>query len=150
MLDNMIISYQHSVHLALKQHHHQIINIIITMSTPMVTYKANCHCGHVRFSFPHPLLQTSKVVQCNCSICTKNGYLLVYPRAADVVFASGQNDLSAYRFGNKAKPHKFCPYCGTSLLIDFSDSPSEAERVYLGINVCLFNIILLMWFSVLC
>lgn len=106
----------------------------------METYNANCHCGLVRFSFSHPPLTTSKVTKCNCSICTKNGYLLVYPLRKDLVFRSGEDDLAQYRFGNKTKPHKFCSKCGTSVLIDFSESPFEREREVVGINVCILLI----------
>ncbi|KAB8077180.1 hypothetical protein BDV29DRAFT_168912 [Aspergillus leporis] len=85
----------------------------------METYNANCHCGTVRFSFSLPSLKSTKVNQCNCSIRTKNGYLLVYPLRTDGLFHSGEKQLAQYRFGNRAKPHKFCPNCGTSVLIDF-------------------------------
>lgn len=61
--------------------------------------------------------------------------------------------MTEYRFGNKDKPHKFCPTCGkrarpedhdfwgtitivgTSMLIDFRDSPYESEKPHYAINV---------------
>jgi hypothetical protein len=43
--------------------------------------------------------------------------------------------MSQYRFGSKDKPHKFCPTCGTSMLIDFGESPHESENSRLAINV---------------
>ncbi|KAK7954441.1 hypothetical protein PG996_015253 [Apiospora saccharicola] len=75
---------------------------------------------------------------CNCSICTKNGYLFVYPKCKDVVFHSGEHHLSSYRFGGKKKPHKFCPSCGTSVLIDFSESARDVEREVTAINIRTF------------
>ncbi|RAQ58700.1 hypothetical protein COH20_005900 [Aspergillus flavus] len=101
----------------------------------METYNANCHCGAVRFSFSLAPLKTIKINRCNCSICTKNSFLLVYPLRKDVVFRRGEDQLAEYRFGNRTKPHKFCPNCGTSVLIDFKESQFEKEREMMAINI---------------
>lgn len=98
-------------------------------------YDANCHCGMVRFSVTTQDLKSSTIVSCNCSICTKNGYLFVYPKCKDVVFVSGEFHMASYRFGNEKKRHKFCPTCGTSILIDFSGSDRDIEREVTAINV---------------
>jgi hypothetical protein len=98
-------------------------------------YKANCHCGQVRMSVILPDLLTTRVNRCNCSICTRNGYLLVYPKREHVSFLCGEDKLSAYRFGNRRKPHMFCPHCGTSIFIDFRESDREDERDEIGFNV---------------
>ncbi|KAB8217862.1 Mss4-like protein [Aspergillus novoparasiticus] len=112
----------------------------------METYNANCHCGAVRFSFSLAPLKTIKINRCNCSICTKNSYLLVYPLRKDVVFHRGEDQLAEYRFGNRTKPHKFCPNCGTSVLIDFKESQFEKERGRMAINVgCFRSPICLAW-----
>lgn len=64
------------------------------------------------------------------------GYLLVYPKREDVVF---QNDSEArlkdYFFGKKNKPHRFCPECSSSVLIDFKNSDVPNQRGELAINV---------------
>lgn len=61
------------------------------------------------------------VMQCNCSICVVNGYLLVYPNRSDVVFYGDlKNHVHKYQFHTKKKDHWFCLHCGTSLLIDFN------------------------------
>jgi hypothetical protein len=64
----------------------------IQRSTPEpTTHRANCHCGAIRYTvtlkYPFPKY---KINRCTCSICTKNGYLLVYPPRKDVVWLSGQ------------------------------------------------------------
>lgn len=42
------------------------------------TYEAGCHCGYIKFAFTiSPGLDEYKVMQCNCSGCTRFGYLLV-------------------------------------------------------------------------
>ena len=42
------------------------------------TYDAGCHCGYIKFSLTlSPPLPEYKVLDCNCSICRRNGYLLI-------------------------------------------------------------------------
>jgi hypothetical protein len=41
-------------------------------------YKGKCHCGKVAFGFDHVSLESSKPIECNCTICKDRGYLLVY------------------------------------------------------------------------
>ncbi|MDP6953456.1 MAG: GFA family protein, partial [Alphaproteobacteria bacterium] len=38
----------------------------------MRTYHGSCHCGTVTFEVEADL---SKIIECNCSICTKKGAL---------------------------------------------------------------------------
>ncbi|KAI0875142.1 glutathione-dependent formaldehyde-activating enzyme [Hypoxylon argillaceum] len=84
------------------------------------TYEAGCHCGYIKFAFTiSPGLDEYKVMQCNCSGCTRFGYLLVYPEAKDVVWHNnGRERCSNYRFNTKQKDQMFCPKCGASLGID--------------------------------
>ncbi len=55
------------------------------------THEASCHCGNVKFTVtlkePFPKYPVN---QCNCTICTQNGYLFVYPPRRDVVFTEGK------------------------------------------------------------
>lgn len=45
---------------------------------PSATYEAGCHCGYIKMSVTlSPPLPEQKVVRCNCSACSKLGYLLV-------------------------------------------------------------------------
>jgi hypothetical protein len=99
-------------------------------------YKAQCHCADVKFTVALPPLESgaTKIIRCSCSICTKNGYLLVYPYRTDVVFTKGEEKLSEYFFAKKTKPHRFCPNCGTSILIDFKNEDSPIKEKY-GVSV---------------
>ncbi|XWX02028.1 hypothetical protein V2A60_010060 [Cordyceps javanica] len=104
----------------------------------LTTYFGNCHCGLVKFTAALPDLRSGKINSCNCSICTKNGYLLAYPKVTDLKFLCGEADLTMYRFGNAKKPHKFCPKCGTSIMIDFGESEHELERTVNAVNIRTF------------
>jgi hypothetical protein len=102
------------------------------------TYPASCHCGIVQYSvLLSPPLAESKVVSCNCSICTRNGYLLVYPERSQLQVKSGEEMLRDYSFGRKRNLHRFCGSCGSAIWFDprmaeFGDAPPDL----LGVNVC--------------
>jgi hypothetical protein len=60
-----------------------------------MTYKGSCHCGAVKFSFTlETPLEDSDVVKCNCSMCTRNGYLLVYPKGSDMTFDHAEDAVT--------------------------------------------------------
>jgi hypothetical protein len=100
-------------------------------------YAASCHCGSVQYSvLLSPPLAKWKVVSCNCSICTRNGYLLVYPERSQLQVKSGEGMLRDYSFGAKRVLHRFCSRCGSAVWHDprmeeFGDAPPDL----LGVNV---------------
>ncbi|HTJ43920.1 MAG TPA: GFA family protein [Kofleriaceae bacterium] len=67
-----------------------------------------CHCGKIRFEVRGA---PSNVLVCNCSICTKRGYLhWIVPLDAFRITA-GEGELGDYRFGTGVARHYFCPVC---------------------------------------
>jgi putative acetyltransferase len=75
----------------------------------MQTYDGSCHCGRVRFRVTAEL---AGIVRCNCSVCTKKGFLhlIVPPERFELV--SGAGDLTEYRFNTGVAKHRFCRHCG--------------------------------------
>ena len=75
----------------------------------MQTYDGGCHCGRVRFRVTAEL---TGITQCNCSICSKKGFLhlIVAPRQFELV--SGGDALAEYRFNTGTARHLFCRFCG--------------------------------------
>lgn len=69
-----------------------------------------CHCGAVRFSAD--VAEDAKLLDCNCSICSKTGFLHLIVPQADFVIERGEAVLSSYRFGTRAADHMFCSVCG--------------------------------------
>lgn len=70
-----------------------------------------CHCGAVRFSFALND-NAAELLDCNCSICARSGYLhLIVPHGAFTLL-SGADRLTRYRFGSGAAEHLFCAVCG--------------------------------------
>ena len=74
------------------------------------TYQGGCHCGRVRFRVTADL---GRVTNCNCSICTKKGFLHLIVAADRFELESGKDDLATYRFNTGTAQHTFCRHCGT-------------------------------------
>ena len=73
-------------------------------------YTGSCHCGAVQFEVEAP----AEVVcqECNCSICSKSGYLhLIVPRSKFRLL-KGEEFLTTYTFDSGEAKHKFCKACG--------------------------------------
>lgn len=72
-------------------------------------YQGGCHCGRIAFDVD---AEISGVVECNCSICSKRGYLLAFVPATQVRLRTPDAELSTYTFNKHAIRHQFCPVCG--------------------------------------
>lgn len=89
-----------------------------TPTSESSSHTGQCHCGAVSFRLTlSPPLPQYPVNACNCSICTKNGYLLVYPFLKDFTLEKGQDVLKEYQFATKNVWHQFCGECGSSCFI---------------------------------
>ncbi|KAH6637894.1 Mss4-like protein [Boeremia exigua] len=101
------------------------------------THPASCHCGAVQYTVTlSPPLTQQKVGSCNCTICTKNGYLLLYPRRQDVAIHHGEQALKSHSFGPKQLLHQFCGECGSSVWFDPRlKGLGEEMPDLLGVNV---------------
>jgi hypothetical protein len=69
-----------------------------------------CHCGAVRFVCQ--VLDRVELLDCNCSMCARSGYLHLIVPHATFKLLSGGDVLSSYRFGSGAAEHLFCRRCG--------------------------------------
>ena len=76
----------------------------------MITHRGGCHCGRVRFEVIAP--KSLKVSECNCSICSKAGYLHLIVPAARFKLLSGNDTLTTYSFNTHTAKHLFCSVCG--------------------------------------
>lgn len=76
----------------------------------LVTHHGGCHCGAVRFAVNAP---ADLVVQdCNCSICSKSGFLHLIVPAARFRLLRGDAALVDYRWNTGLARHRFCGVCG--------------------------------------
>ena len=75
----------------------------------MQTFEGGCHCGRVRFRVTAAL---DGVTRCNCSVCSKKGFLHLIVPLAQFELLSGADDLTVYRFNTGVAKHQFCRHCG--------------------------------------
>jgi hypothetical protein len=53
-----------------------------------------------------------ELVDCNCSMCSKLGYLHLMVPKTDFRILSGADKLTTYRFNTGTAKHTFCSICG--------------------------------------
>jgi len=76
----------------------------------VITHTGGCHCGRVRFEVMAPA--RLQVTECNCSICSKAGYLHLIVPAQRFKLTSGSDLLTTYSFNTHTAKHLFCRVCG--------------------------------------
>lgn len=99
------------------------------------TYTGGCHCGRVRYEVTTDLGQ---VISCNCSICTKKGYLLTFVQPEHFKLVSGGDGLTDYQFKTKMIHHLFCSTCGIG---SYGTGTTPDGRAMYAVNVrCLDDV----------
>jgi len=73
-------------------------------------YHGSCHCDAVRFEIEAPA--HLELDRCNCSICTKSGFLHLIVPARNFKLLSGKDALTTYTFNTGVAKHTFCKICG--------------------------------------
>ena len=74
-----------------------------------VTYQGGCHCGEVRFEVR---FEQYKAINCNCSICTKKGFIHLIVPSEQFTLLGGADVLTTYTFNTHTAKHTFCRICG--------------------------------------
>ena len=75
----------------------------------MKTMQGGCHCGRVRFRVTADL---DRITVCNCSICSKKGFLHLIVPPEQFELLGGKDDLTTYTFNTGVAKHTFCKHCG--------------------------------------
>ena len=75
-----------------------------------VRHTGGCHCGKVRFEVLAPA--KPEVLDCNCSICSKTGFLHLIVSKESFKLISGEGAMSEYQFNKHNIHHLFCATCG--------------------------------------
>ena len=73
-------------------------------------YKGSCHCGAVLYEVEAPAV--IECHECNCSICSRLGYLHLIVPKSKFKLLKGEEFLSTYTFDSGEAKHKFCKICG--------------------------------------
>jgi hypothetical protein len=94
------------------------------------TYQGSCHCGAVRFEATMP--PPEKAFACNCSICSRSGWLLAFLDAEAFRVVAGEDALADYQFGKRQIHHLFCRTCGVR---PFSRGSDGKGKVGVAVNL---------------
>ena len=79
--------------------------------SPSRTWReGGCHCGDVRFSAE--LASRLTVQDCNCSMCSKTGFLHLIVSEDRFRLLTGADRLTGYSFNTGVARHLFCDRCG--------------------------------------
>ncbi|HEX7044260.1 MAG TPA: GFA family protein [Burkholderiales bacterium] len=100
-----------------------------------MTYKGSCHCGRIGFEVDGEL---GRVIECNCSHCSRKGYLLWFVPQERLRLLTPRHGLSTYTFNKHAIEHHFCATCGCA---PFGFGTDPAGKPTAAVNVrCLEGI----------
>src|SRR5689334_17753797 len=99
----------------------------------LTTYQGGCHCGRVRFRVSGDL---TRVSDCNCSMCTKKGFLHLIVPLAQFELLSGKDNITTYTFNTHIAKHTFCTTCG---IHSFYTPRSDPDKVDVNVR-CLDNV----------
>ncbi|XXG98559.1 hypothetical protein Hte_004884 [Hypoxylon texense] len=92
-------------------------------------YTGSCHCGAVKVAFnskPLDKASAEKCLECNCSICNRQGSVWVYPKNEEAEI-EGEENLETYLFGSKMFGKTFCKTCGVP--VHNSVQPITEEQI---------------------
>jgi hypothetical protein len=73
-------------------------------------YKGSCHCGAIQFEVEAP--DVVECQDCNCSICSKSGYLHLIVPQSKFKLLQGEDNITTYTFDTGEAKHQFCKTCG--------------------------------------
>jgi hypothetical protein len=78
-----------------------------------MAYTVACHCGQIRFEVEAEL---KRVRECNCSICSRSGFLHWYVPPEAVTLLTRKARLSTYVWRLITGGQHFCPTCGVAVI----------------------------------
>lgn len=73
-------------------------------------YTGGCHCGAIRFEVEAP--EQVEVSECNCSMCSRVGYLHLIVPKSKFKLLQGAEQITTYTFNTGVAKHTFCKICG--------------------------------------
>ncbi len=88
-----------------------------------------CQCGKSAFEVETDLDQ---VIECNCSHCSRKGYLLTFVPMDGLRITRGESDLATYTFNTHKIRHHFCPTCGCA---PFGRGTAPTGQAMAAVNV---------------
>jgi hypothetical protein len=103
-------------------------------------YRVSCHCGRIRLEVDAEL---GEVSECNCSICSRTGFLHWYVTPEQVKLLTEKQLLSTYAWRSVTGGQHFCPTCGIAVIRTSTQYPppvSVNARCIEGIDLATLTI----------
>jgi len=98
-------------------------------------YTGSCHCGAIQYEVEADI---KEVLECNCSICRRRGYLLAFISREQLKLKTPESKMATYTFNKHVIKHRFCPVCGSGVFGEANDPKGNPTA---AINVrCLDNV----------
>ena len=92
-------------------------------------YKGSCHCKEIQFEVEAP--ENIEAEYCNCSVCSKSGFLHLILPLANFRLLSGSESITTYSFNTHVAKHTFCKVCGAK---PFYTPRSNPDGIDVNIN----------------
>jgi hypothetical protein len=83
-------------------------------------FKVSCHCGDIQLEVSAEL---GEVVECNCSICVRSGFLHWYVAPDQVQLKTQGRLLHTYFWRSATGGQHFCPTCGVAIIRTSTQHP---------------------------
>jgi len=93
-----------------------------------VNYKGSCHCGKIAFEADGML---EKVIECNCSICSKRGSLHWFIPRESFRLLTPEDNFVTYTFNKHRIKHRFCARCGCA---PFGEGVAPSGKYMVAVN----------------
>jgi hypothetical protein len=101
----------------------------------MMIYEGSCHCARNLFEVDGELNQA---VECNCSHCSRKGYLLWFVPRESFRLMTPESHLGVYTFNKHVIRHHFCLHCGCAPF-GFGTGPDGKPKAAINVR-CLESI----------
>jgi hypothetical protein len=105
----------------------------MTVPTSPPAHHGSCHCGRIRFLVRAAL---TGITECNCSVCTRKGFLHLIIPPEQFELLTGAADLTTYQFNTNTARHQFCRVCGVH---PFYVPRSDPDKIDVNVR-CLENV----------
>lgn len=92
-------------------------------------YPGSCHCKAITFNVEAP--DCIEVERCNCSICSKAGFLHMIVPLSHFTLLTGEEAIQTYTFNTGVAKHTFCKHCGVK---PFYTPRSNPDGIDINVN----------------
>jgi hypothetical protein len=75
--------------------------------------KGSCHCGKIAFEVDG---KPDQLMECNCSICARSGFLHWYVEPEQVKLLTEKRRLATYIWRSATGGQHSCPTCGVAVI----------------------------------